>query len=397
MKITIVLSVVMLLALSLLSQTVPNLIDYQGRLTDENGNPITTEAPETIKFSIYDAETGGTLKWFDYMEVDVLNGLFHVQLGSVTSFPDTLFNGLNRWIGIKMSGDNEMTPRTRIASVPYALQSGSVSGNSLWTQSGSDIYYETGNVGIGTATPEVKLDVAGTVNITGFKMPTGASENYVLTSDINGVGTWQEITSSGGNTLDQAYDQGGPGVGKTITADAGSINIEGSDGLNVHGNINTNSVYNFEGNPVLKVSGSNTLVGLYAGANNDTGVHNTFIGDCAGEYNISGQENTFVGESAGENNNSAGNTFIGRLAGYSNIQGFNNTFIGLYSGRTNADGDRNTFIGANAGYDNSSGVENTYIGCQAGQGNSGNNNIFIGYQAGSLQSGSNKLLIANNN
>lgn len=47
----------------------------------------------------------------------------------------------------------------------------------------------------------------------------------------------------GGNTLDQAYDQGGPGAGRTITADGGPVNIAGQDGLTVTGNvgIGTNS------------------------------------------------------------------------------------------------------------------------------------------------------------
>jgi len=38
-------------------------------------------------------------------------------------------------------------------------------GGSLWTQTGNDIYYNTGKVGIGTITPKTKLDVAGAIKI----------------------------------------------------------------------------------------------------------------------------------------------------------------------------------------------------------------------------------------
>jgi len=38
-------------------------------------------------------------------------------------------------------------------------------GGSLWTQIGNDIYYNTGNVGIGITTPKTKLDVAGAIKI----------------------------------------------------------------------------------------------------------------------------------------------------------------------------------------------------------------------------------------
>jgi len=38
-------------------------------------------------------------------------------------------------------------------------------GGSLWTQTGNDIYYNTGNVGIGTITPKTKLDVAGAIKV----------------------------------------------------------------------------------------------------------------------------------------------------------------------------------------------------------------------------------------
>lgn len=56
---------------------------------------------------------------------------------------------------------------------------------------------EGGKIGIGTTEPSEKLDVAGTVKLTGFKMPTGAVNGYVMTSDVNGAGNWQPATNGG--------------------------------------------------------------------------------------------------------------------------------------------------------------------------------------------------------
>jgi hypothetical protein len=42
---------------------------------------------------------------------------------------------------------------------------------------------------------------------------------------------------AGGGTLDQAYDFGGPGAGRTITADTGAVNIAGAGGLTVAGRL----------------------------------------------------------------------------------------------------------------------------------------------------------------
>ncbi|MBU8922068.1 MAG: tail fiber domain-containing protein, partial [Bacteroidales bacterium] len=56
-----------------------------------------------------------------------------------------------------------------------------------------------GNIGIGENNPASRLDVAGTAEMTGFKLPTGASNGYVLTSDASGIGTWQAGGSGSGD------------------------------------------------------------------------------------------------------------------------------------------------------------------------------------------------------
>lgn len=53
----------------------------------------------------------------------------------------------------------------------------------------------TGYVGINMTSPAYQFDVDGTVNCTGFRLPTGAATDRVLTSDASGNATWQTVPS----------------------------------------------------------------------------------------------------------------------------------------------------------------------------------------------------------
>jgi hypothetical protein len=157
-----------------------------------------------LTFSIYSVSTGGTNIWTEsHSGIVVEDGLFSIMLGSDTPIPSSVFEGAERYLGIKVGADPELTPRTRLTSVGYAYLAEKAVSDGDWTISGDNIYSTlSGNVGIGAAPPTEKLDVAGTAKVTGFKMPTGASAGYVLTSDGSGVGTWQaapggEIGGSG--------------------------------------------------------------------------------------------------------------------------------------------------------------------------------------------------------
>jgi hypothetical protein len=167
---------------------VPELINFQGLLTDTTGNPMTDSA-YSVTFAIYDAAAGGTILWSETQSITTSSGLFTVLLGSANPVPDSVFNNPDRWLGFQIPPHPEMTPRTQLVSQSYAFRVNSVDGAMGGTISGD--LSVTGKLGIGTISPAQNLDVAGTAQMTGFKMPTNAAAGYVLTSDIGGNGTWQ--------------------------------------------------------------------------------------------------------------------------------------------------------------------------------------------------------------
>ncbi len=107
-----------------------------------------------------------------------------------------------------------------------------------------------GNVGIGTTLASAKLHIGGTAGVDGIKFPDGTLQTTAATG------------GGGGNTLDQAYDEGGAGAGRTIIADAGAVNIAGPNGLTVNGNVGIGTTNPGE---KLEIAGNLMVTGAYKG------------------------------------------------------------------------------------------------------------------------------------
>ncbi|MGE0637305.1 MAG: hypothetical protein AB7P01_12735, partial [Bacteroidia bacterium] len=118
-------------------------------------------------------------------------------------------------------------------------------GTDIDNPSNAMVVLKNGNTGIGNINPDTKLDIDGQIKIRGGS--PGA--NKVLTSDANGLASWQTlpVPASAGGTLDAAYDFGGAGLGRIIDATHGSVNIEGTDGFMVKGTHGSGNVVNAAG------------------------------------------------------------------------------------------------------------------------------------------------------
>ena len=112
------LALLILTALPLTAQ-VPSLINYQGRLTDGSGNPMSGN--RTMAVSVYDAASGGNLTYSESLgTVSVANGTYSFQFGASGNGIVSTLSGQD-YLALTVNGTEETT-RTRLLAVPYALK-----------------------------------------------------------------------------------------------------------------------------------------------------------------------------------------------------------------------------------------------------------------------------------
>ncbi len=96
----------------------PKIVNYQGYLTDAVGTPVS--GANSMVFNLYNSSVGGALLWSEAQPaVTVTNGIYQVNLGSVTPF--NLSFDQPYYLGVAVGADPEMTPRQPFTGTPYAL------------------------------------------------------------------------------------------------------------------------------------------------------------------------------------------------------------------------------------------------------------------------------------
>lgn len=208
--------VFVLFFISQLFAQVPKTISYQGFLTDASDSPVNGD--QILTLSLYEVPAEGSFIWQEVKVVSVTEGVFNTYLGSEN--PLILPFDKPYWLGIKVgSSSTELVPRIQLSTSPYSLTSLSVidsvittsslvdsavtakkiapnevvksinnlkdniilvaeggaaistvgdsiifnagagSVTNIWNKVNSDIYYNDGDVGIGTSEPNAKQEI----------------------------------------------------------------------------------------------------------------------------------------------------------------------------------------------------------------------------------------------
>ena len=201
----------------LLSQ-IPEVINYQGYLTDLSGTAI-NDGLYNLTFRLYDVDAGGTAVWTESKGVEVIDGIFSTKLGDTT--PLAIPFNQPYWLSIQVEADPEFDPRIELTATAYSFNSLSTetikgmgiastaptngqvlkwngieweaaadaAGASFWGINGNDIYYDQGYVGIGTSTPGAGLELKSAAGYgSGLSLNnTGGGLDWRITSWTDGL------------------------------------------------------------------------------------------------------------------------------------------------------------------------------------------------------------------
>jgi endosialidase-like protein len=178
---------VIFISTQLFSQ-IPEVINYQGYLTDLSSAAI-GDGMYNLTFRLYDVNAGGAAIWTESKGIEVIDGIFSTKLGDAT--PLAIPFSQPYWLSIQVETEPEFDPRIELTSSAYSFNSMSTetikgmavastapsngqvlkwngaeweaaadaAGSSFWGINGNDIYYDQGYVGIGTSTPGAGLEV----------------------------------------------------------------------------------------------------------------------------------------------------------------------------------------------------------------------------------------------
>jgi hypothetical protein len=251
------LGAVLLLAAGALAE-IPQVMGYQGRITDNLGNPV-ADGTYTMQFRIYDNSTGSGSPLWDSgsQSVALSGGVFTVMLGASPQPSLGLAFDQDYWLLVTFDGQNQ-TPLRRLGSVGYAYTaSGLVPGTKVeGTLSGM---FQAAVRGVNLVTSGPNFGLSGACYSTegsgvfGYGAATTGTNYgvYGETDSPSGYGVYGSNTSGWAGGFDGDVDISGrlelPNLDATPTTGSGSLEVGNS--LRIDGNeiiTNTNALLHLQ-------------------------------------------------------------------------------------------------------------------------------------------------------
>jgi hypothetical protein len=278
------------------------------------------------------------------------------------------------WVKVGAGGGGTIGGSGTINRVPKFTASTTL-GNSSIADSASAVAMtinSLGNVGIGTASPQYKLNVNGSVNA-----GLDSSNLGVLISPLISSFPASSIQSQIGST------------NSTFGFSAGSLLLQPRTG------VSASMIFGTEGTAKMVVTSTgNALIGTTTDNGVDklqvsgSAIASTLKVNTSGQtttisnyYNTGGGRNIWIGGGGLSSTSADENTAVGYESMLSNTSGYYNAAIGSQSLRLNTTGYYNMAFGMQALASNTSGYKNTAIGTQSlGSNTTGNDNLGIGAQ-----------------
>ncbi|MFH2035207.1 MAG: hypothetical protein ABIJ45_02295 [Candidatus Zixiibacteriota bacterium] len=184
-----------LICSSSLMAEVPQLINYQGRLTNSSGEAVPDDN-YIVTFRIWDDSLiGANVLWTEQDTLTTQGGLFATYLGDNSNLHLGIFGDSPRYLGIQLQGQGEIYPRTSLLSTPFTYHA---------------LVSDTGNVALGVVDDAITSSMIadGTIQLNDIAQNGAAvgqvmkwnGTNWEVADDDSGLDSKWSVTDSVLNT-----------------------------------------------------------------------------------------------------------------------------------------------------------------------------------------------------
>ncbi len=282
MKHALLVATVVIMVSGVASAEIPQVLGYQGRITDNSGVPV-ADGTYAARFRIYDDETAGALLWDSNDDsVVVAAGAFSVMLGESPQPTLSLAFDEDYWLLVTFDGEDQ-TPRKRLGSVGYAyMASGIVPGTEMVDSRNNPILKGT-NLGTGAG---LRGDSEQGDGVRGQSSATDGKGVYGISTATTGQtygGSFESSSSTYGRgvfawakgTTGQAVGVYGVSSSPSGYAILGEADATTGTNYGVYGKTNSSSGYGVLGEAVATTG---TDYGVYGKTNSTDGYGGYFDG-----------------------------------------------------------------------------------------------------------------------